>query len=254
MFVGLVALGGFAWTDHNCGCVCEAGHEGRSVREVGSTIGLGRLPNCCVRMSMSGPMAASAGSVENPLKSVTTWISASLPNKSRSPGHERIVIVIGQGAEVDGERRAVRHGVDVLAARDRWSSRQSCGRARDARFRTCAIRAVRSRQRPWRSHCRLPATSRNAPFCPSPRPPRAASLCGRSQADWMSALELFEQEVRTAATAAIGQFNQRARIYAEMLGTPQSAPVADALLISVAELRARVEQVGGPDASPGSPT
>lgn len=61
-------------------------------------------------------------------------------------------------------------------------------------------------------------------------------------------LDLFARELRTAAAASIEQFNQRARRYAEMLGTPQSAPVGEALLISAAELKDRVEQVGGPDA------
>lgn len=61
-------------------------------------------------------------------------------------------------------------------------------------------------------------------------------------------LDLFARKLRTAAAASIEQFNQRARHYAEMLGTPQSALVGDALLISVAELRDRVEQVGGPAA------
>jgi arginine utilization protein RocB len=58
-------------------------------------------------------------------------------------------------------------------------------------------------------------------------------------------LKLFEQAVRTAASSAIDLFNQRAGAYAAMLGKTQGAPVAAALLISIEELRQKIEEIGG---------
>ncbi|WP_377848607.1 M20/M25/M40 family metallo-hydrolase [Bosea sp. UC22_33] len=61
-------------------------------------------------------------------------------------------------------------------------------------------------------------------------------------------LARFERVVRTATNAAVDQFNHHARSYATMLGITQTAPVAPASLISVAELRELLERVGGSDA------
>jgi len=69
--------------------------------------------------------------------------------------------------------------------------------------------------------------------------------------NWTAAdlLNLFEQAVRTAANSAIDLFNQRAGAYAATLGKTQAAPVGAAALLSVAELRRQVDQVGGADAT-----
>ena len=61
-------------------------------------------------------------------------------------------------------------------------------------------------------------------------------------------LDLFKQTLSTSAAVAIEQFNRHARSYAAMLDTTPAAPVAEASLISVEELRERVEKIGGPDA------
>lgn len=68
--------------------------------------------------------------------------------------------------------------------------------------------------------------------------------------NWTAAdlLKLFEQAVRTAANSAISAFNQRAGAYAAMLGRTQGTPVGTASLLSVAELRTQVAQIGGADA------
>lgn len=57
-------------------------------------------------------------------------------------------------------------------------------------------------------------------------------------------LERFRQVVETAMAAAIDQFNRHARHYATMVGS-DAAVVAAAPLVSVAELRERVERAGG---------
>ncbi|TQI72309.1 arginine utilization protein RocB [Bosea sp. AK1] len=61
-------------------------------------------------------------------------------------------------------------------------------------------------------------------------------------------LGLFEQVVRTAAAEAIETFNRRARTYGTMLGTKQTAAAPDVAVISAAELRDRVQYVGGTEA------
>lgn len=61
-------------------------------------------------------------------------------------------------------------------------------------------------------------------------------------------LGLFEQNVRIAAADAIESFNCRARSYAAMLAMHETPPVPSASFVSVAELRRRVEHVGGADA------
>lgn len=60
-------------------------------------------------------------------------------------------------------------------------------------------------------------------------------------------LERFRQVVETATATAIDQFNRHARHYATMVGS-DAAAVAAAPLVSVAELRERVERAGGADA------
>ncbi|MDR6953626.1 arginine utilization protein RocB [Ancylobacter sp. 3268] len=61
-------------------------------------------------------------------------------------------------------------------------------------------------------------------------------------------LGLFKQKVRTGAAVAIQQFNKHVFSYAAMLGATPAAPVAEASLISIEELREQVKHVGGPDA------
>ncbi|TIO89726.1 MAG: peptidase M20, partial [Mesorhizobium sp.] len=44
---------------------------------------------------------------------------------------------------------------------------------------------------------------------------------------------------------AISRFNEHAQTYAKMLATPQSAPVADGEVITISELRERIQRNGG---------
>lgn len=55
----------------------------------------------------------------------------------------------------------------------------------------------------------------------------------------------FEQSIAGAASEAISRFNQRAEAYGAVLGSPQSALVSAAEIISAAELADRVYAIGG---------
>ena len=58
-------------------------------------------------------------------------------------------------------------------------------------------------------------------------------------------LERFAQAVGQAMADAIRRFNEHAQAYAELLGTPQSAAVANGEVITIGELRERMRLVGG---------
>ncbi|MCT2581102.1 MAG: M20/M25/M40 family metallo-hydrolase [Mesorhizobium sp.] len=58
-------------------------------------------------------------------------------------------------------------------------------------------------------------------------------------------LRLFTQAIVKAMENAISRFNEHAQTYAKMLATPQSAPVADGEVITISELRERIQRNGG---------
>lgn len=58
-------------------------------------------------------------------------------------------------------------------------------------------------------------------------------------------LERFAEAVGKAMADAIGRFNEHAQTYAALLRTPQSAPIANGEIITIEELRERMQLVGG---------